>query len=187
MYSNRSAHVQQLHSPQGVIGPLTLLINVHHLVLVSKSLQTRVLKITIYQRVSDFISARKLSEALLGGLAMVELIRTSTQVAKMISTDNFNRFWDWAMGSGWNQYQYICDTFSNRDIFNVHSIQFMIDFPKHLFRQAFSTVKWTRWEGGRHKRKVESCAAGNVYMTRDAAVVMFHECHFYCIETLHCV
>lgn len=80
----KSDTVQQLRSPLGVIRPLTLLINASHLML------ALVLMITIYHMVSNnIISTRQLSEPLLCGLAMVEFIRTSTQVGKMISADNF--------------------------------------------------------------------------------------------------
>lgn len=80
----KSDTVQQLRSPLGVIRPLTLLINASHLML------ALVLTITIYHTVSNnIISTRQLSEALLCGLAMAEFIRSSTQVVKMISADNF--------------------------------------------------------------------------------------------------
>lgn len=86
----KSDTVQQLHSPLGVIRPLTLLINAPHLSLSSKSLQSRLLTIKIYHMVSNnIISTRKLSEVLLCGLAKVEFIRTCTQVGKMIAADNF--------------------------------------------------------------------------------------------------
>lgn len=86
----KSDTLQQLCSPLGVIRPLTLLINAPHLPLFAKSLQSRVLTIKIYHMVSNnIISTRKLSEALLCGLAKVEFIRTCTQVGEMIAADNF--------------------------------------------------------------------------------------------------
>lgn len=39
----------------------------------------------------------------------------------------------------------------------------MIDSPSIYLGRAFSSVTWMRWEGGRLKRKVESCAASDVY------------------------
>lgn len=86
----KSDTVQQLHSPLGVIRPLTLLINTPHLLLSSKSLQSRLRTIKIYHMVSNnIISTRKPSEALPCGLAKAEFISTCTQVGKMIAVDSF--------------------------------------------------------------------------------------------------
>lgn len=107
----KSDTVQQLRSPLGVIRPLTLLINAPHLMLVFKSLQTRVLTIKIYHMASNNnISTRKLSEASLCGLAVVEFIRTCTQVGKMISADNFKSTGIEPRGLG----DLFCCTFKNR-------------------------------------------------------------------------
>lgn len=58
----------------------------HH----TKSLQSRLLTIKIYHKVSNnIISTGKLSQALLCGLAKVEFITTCTQVGKTIAADNF--------------------------------------------------------------------------------------------------
>lgn len=73
------------------------------------------------------------------------------------------------MGSGWNQHL-ICCTSKNRDIFREHSIHFMTDSPGTYLGRAFSSVTWFGWEGERHKRKVESSAATDVYRQSHAAV-----------------
>lgn len=80
--------VAQLHSPLRVIGPLTLSISPPHLMVSSKSLETIALTTKIYHWGSNNISTRKLSDSVLCGLALVEFIKSSTQVAKMISADS---------------------------------------------------------------------------------------------------
>ncbi len=81
----------------------------------------------------------------------------------------FQEHRDWATGSGWNQHL-ICCTSKNRDIFREHSIQFMTDSLSIYLGRAFSSVTRRRWEGGRHKRKVESRAASDVCRQSHAAV-----------------
>lgn len=95
----KSDIVQHLHNPLRVIGPLTLSINPPHLMANSKSLQTAALTTKIYHLGSNNISTRKLSDGVLCGLAMVEFIRSCTQVAKMISADS-RGIEPW--GSGWH-------------------------------------------------------------------------------------
>lgn len=83
----KSHIVEQLHSPLRVIGALTLSINPPRLMVSSKSLLTIVLTTRIYHLGSNNISTRKLSDGVLCGLAMVEFIKSCTQVAEMISAD----------------------------------------------------------------------------------------------------
>lgn len=133
---------------------------------VIRSLQTRVLTITIYHMASNnIISTRKLSEVSLCGLAAVEFIRTCTQVGKMISADNFKstEIEQHSLGEtrGSSAVHSRIETFLECTIYDR--------FSKHEFRQAFSVVTWMRWEGG-HKMKVESRAARNVYRQKAAAV-----------------
>lgn len=133
---------------------------------VIRSLQTRVLTITIYHMASNnIISTRKLSEVSLCGLAAVEFIRTCTQVGKMISADNFRstEIEQHSLGEtrGSSAAHSGIETFLECTIYDR--------FSKHVFRQAFSIVTWMRWEGG-HKMKVESRAARNVYRQKAAAV-----------------
>lgn len=83
----KSHIVEQLHSPLRVIGPLTLSINPPRFMVSSKSLLTMALTTKIYHLGSNIISTKKLSDGVLCGLAMVEFIKSCTQVAKMISAD----------------------------------------------------------------------------------------------------
>lgn len=83
----KSDIVEQLHSPLRPIGPLTLSINPPRLTASSKSLLTTALTTKIYHLGSNNISTRKLSDGVLCGLAMVEFIKSCTQVAERISAE----------------------------------------------------------------------------------------------------
>lgn len=83
----KSDKLEQLYSPLRVMGPLTLSINPPHPMVSSKALLTLALTTAIYHSGSNNISTRKLSDGVLRGLAMVEFIKSCTQVSKMISAD----------------------------------------------------------------------------------------------------
>lgn len=92
----KSDIVEQLHSPLGVMGLLTLSINPPHPTVSSKALLTLALTTAIYHSGSNNISTRKLSDSVLRGLAMVEFIKSCTQVSKMISADGGGiQPWGW--------------------------------------------------------------------------------------------
>lgn len=113
----KSDIVEQLHSPLRVIGQLTLSINPPHLMVSSKSLLTIALTTKIYHLGSNNISTRKLSDGMLCGLAMVEFIKSCTQVAKMISAE----------GGGiepWGSGEHRPLHSQGQHHFSVHSIQF---------------------------------------------------------------
>lgn len=96
----KSDIVEQLHSPLRVMGLLTLSIPPPRLMGSSRSLLTMALTTEIYHLGSNKISTRKLSDGVLGGLAMVEFIKSCTQVAEMFSAEGGGKE-PW----GWRQHQ----------------------------------------------------------------------------------